>query len=85
MNGKYAKTKFGKPRKRNAAGLAMGAMAALFVGLAGPASAAPSGPDYDAFEPTQTRADAHGWWKGSTQNPYGSYQNNTPRQSASKR
>lgn len=62
------------------------AFAALSIGLAAPASAAPSGPDTPPRPPgQQTGGDAHSWFGKQNQNAYGWYQNDNTRQSASRR
>jgi hypothetical protein len=53
--------------------IAASVLAALSIGLAAPALAAPSGPNTD---PNQTTGNNAGtWWTNAGQTPYGSYQN----------
>lgn len=73
-------------RKSTFTTAAAAAFAALSIGLAAPSSAAPSGPDTPPRPPTQpSGADAHSWFGKPGQNAYGWYQNDNPRQSASRR
>jgi hypothetical protein len=63
------------------------ALAGLWIGLAATAAAAPSGPDPQIPGPGshQTGGGAHDWFGKPSQNAYGSYQNDNPRQSGSRR
>lgn len=75
-------------KKYTFATITASALAALSIGLATPAIAAPTGPDDDTGGTNQTetsptaRAD---WQPNSGTTPYGTYQNDNPRHSASRR
>src|SRR5205085_665221 len=59
-------------------------LAALTIGLATPAAAAPSGPTTDSGPGTTQQANparAFGWLDGMGMTAYGTYQNHSPRQS----
>jgi hypothetical protein len=53
--------------------IAASVLAALSIGLAAPAIAAPSGPYGDPDQTTGSNANS--WWSDAGQTPYGTYQN----------
>jgi len=80
-----AGTKKGKEMKRLFVTVAA-AFAALSIGLAASAGAAPSGPTYPPQPPGhQTGGDAHSWFSPQGQNAFGWYQNDTKRESPARR
>ncbi len=61
------------------------AAAALSIGLAASATAAPSGPDVPPRPDTPSAGDVHWWFNNPGQNAFGGYQNDTKRQSPTRR
>ena len=59
-------------------------LTALAVALATPATAAPSGLDNNGHQQDMP-ANANGWLENAGMTPYGTYQNDDPRKSASRR
>src|SRR5690242_20388544 len=75
-------------RSPAAAAVLASGLAALAIGLAAPATAAPSGlADGNGHHTTQPEvtANADGWLDDAGMTPYGTYQNDDPRKSASHR
>ena len=76
-------------KKYTFATIAASALAALSIGLATPAVAAPTGPSDDtggtSQNDNQTNANANYWWGHTGMTPYGTYQNDNPRHSGSRR
>lgn len=60
-------------------------LAALAFALATPAMAAPSGLDGNGHNMSTHSANANGWLDTAGMTPYGTYQNDDPRKSASHR
>jgi hypothetical protein len=64
---------------------AAAAAAALSIGMATSANAAPSGPDLPPRPDTASGGDIHEWFNKPGQNAYGGYQNDNKRQSVHRR
>lgn len=64
---------------------AAAAFAALSIGVAASANAAPSGPSIPQPPGHETGGDAHTWFTKPGQNAFGWYQNDVKRQSPSRR
>jgi hypothetical protein len=63
--------------------IAASLLAALSIGLAAPAIAAPSGPNPDPGQTTGSNAGT--WWTNAGQTPYGTYQNTHGRHDGANR
>ena len=76
-----------KMRKHTLTAAVAAGLAALSIGLAAPAIAAPSGPSDDTVGTAQTgsNANANAWWTNSGMTPYGTYQNEHGHQAGSRR
>ena len=72
-------------KKHTFATIAASALAALSIGLAAPAIAAPAGPGDDTVATPQTGSNANAWWSNASMTPYGTYQHDNGRRSGSMR